>query len=171
MVKRALTIARFQPFHAGHYRLLKIIKKDGYDEIIMGIGSSNRFRSKRNPFTCSEIAEMIEPILKEVGFKKYFIVPIPDVKDDDVWVLQIIRLAPRFDAVYGSNSLVNGLFKKEGYRVVNIDRKDMKVCGTMIREMIAKGNPRWKELVPRKVYEKILEIDGVRKIKKLYKKR
>ena len=56
---RALFIGRFQPFHKGH---LKIIQQasETYDQILVGIGSSQYSHTVDNPFTAEERTEMIE---------------------------------------------------------------------------------------------------------------
>ena len=55
----AVFIGRFQPFHVGHYHVvteaLKIAK-----EVILVIGSHDRPRDIRNPFTTQERIEIIE---------------------------------------------------------------------------------------------------------------
>ena len=179
MKGRALAIARFQPFHIGHQRQIQILKEDGYEKIIVVIGSAEKSHEIDNPFTCDERIEMVNSVLKDEGFKKYFIVPIKDVDDDDLWVSLVVNLAPKFDVVYSCNHLVIELFKKVGYKIVEIKSapmifhdeisgKSVEVTGTAIREMIVHDNPMWKKLVPKTVYEKILEFDGVERIKKLF---
>jgi nicotinamide-nucleotide adenylyltransferase len=176
--KRALTISRFQPFHIGHYETVKKIKNDGYEEIIIGIGSAEKSYRPDNPFTCSERIEMIYPVVSKEGFKNYFIVPITDIDDFDLWAYHVERLVPRFDAVYSGNPLAAELFSKAGYEVVQEERKTItdfkkpvetiKVSGTKIREMIIKDDQRWRNFVPPSVYDKIIEFEGVERIKKLY---
>jgi nicotinamide-nucleotide adenylyltransferase len=179
MEKRALTISRFQPFHIGHYETIKKMKNDGYEEIIIGIGSSEKSYRPDNPFTCSERIDMIYPVVSREGFKNCFIIPIRDIDDFDLWTYHVARLVPKFNAVYSGNPLTAELFDKAGYKVIQEERKvltdfskkpvdTIKVSGTKIREMIFKDDQRWKDLVPIPVYEKIVEFGGVERIKKLY---
>lgn len=54
----AVFIGRFQPFHNGH---LKVLKKafEVADRVLVLVGSSNRARDTRNPFTFTERLDMI----------------------------------------------------------------------------------------------------------------
>lgn len=171
MGRRALFIGRFQPFHLGHYTLIKQIMKDGYKEIVIGIGSAQASYTKHNPFTAGERIEMIDSALSEEDLK-YYLIPIPDIDYNTVWVSHVETLCPRFDVVYSNNKLVRMLFERAGYRVEKEEGRaivgNTKISGGMIREMIGHGDERWKDLVPEKVYKKILEFDGVRRIKELY---
>ena len=47
---KILYIGRFQPFHNGHLQLIKSIENK-FDQIIIGIGSSQYSHDKNNPFT------------------------------------------------------------------------------------------------------------------------
>ena len=176
---RALTISRFQPFHLGHYRTIKRMKRDGYEEIIIGIGSAERSYRPRDPFDCRERMEMIHSVLKSEGFKHYFLIPIRDIDDYDLWVSHVVRLVPKFEVVYAGNPLVIELFEKAGYKVIKEERtvltirdkgsiREINVCGSAIRKMIAEGDETWKRLVPKEVYEKITEFRGMERIRKLY---
>jgi len=179
MVKRALTISRFQPFHLGHYKTIKKMEKDGYEEIILGIGSAEKSYSPNNPFECKERVEMIHSVLMNENFKHYFIIPIRDIDDYDLWVYHVVRLVPKFDVVYAGNPLTIELFRRAGYKVVEEERMTLtnfnknpmeviSVSGSTIREMIVNDNEMWVNLVPEPVYKKILEFDGVKRVKKLY---
>jgi nicotinamide-nucleotide adenylyltransferase len=178
MVERAFTISRFQPFHNGHYKTIERMKKDGYKEIIIGIGSAEKSYRPDNPFTCSERIEMIHSVLRNEDFEHYFIIPVRDIDDYDLWVKHVVRLVPKFDVLYAGNPLIIELFKKAGYKVVKDERivltdfskkaiKPINLSGSMIREMIVDNNEIWKRLVPREVYKKILEFNGIERIKKL----
>jgi nicotinamide-nucleotide adenylyltransferase len=179
MTKRALTIARFQPFHNGHYETIKRMKNDGYDEIIIGIGSSEVSTTPKNPFTCSERMEMIYSVLKYQNFKHYFLVPIRDVNDNDLWVSHVKRLVPEFDTVYSGNPLLIRLFTQANYNVVFDGRRFVKdyrkdpaelvpVSATKIRELMVNDDNFWEEMVPERAYESIMKIDGVKRIKEIY---
>lgn len=57
-MKIGVVIGRFQPFHQGHAEILKKATKEN-DKTIVVIGSANRSRSIKNPFTFAERREMI----------------------------------------------------------------------------------------------------------------
>jgi nicotinamide-nucleotide adenylyltransferase len=180
MAKRAITVSRYQPFHIGHLQTVRDMKKDGYEEIIVGIGSAEKSKTPENPFNCSERMEMVHAVLKEEGFKHYFIVPIRDLGDYDLWMTHVERLVPKFDAVYEGNPQAADLFREKGYKIVEQKRKTVtdfkknppeaiEVSGTEIRKMILNDDYRWKKLGPPQGGEKKVEYNGADRIKSLNK--
>lgn len=57
-MKIGIVIGRFQPFHAGHAAILKRAMNEN-DQTIVVLGSANRSRSVKNPFTAAERRTMI----------------------------------------------------------------------------------------------------------------
>lgn len=166
---RGLLIGRFQPFHNGHVYVIKEISKE-VDEIIIGIGSAQLSHSLENPFTAGERVMMISKSLYENGIdKNYYIIPIPDVNNNSLWVSHLKSLTPPFSKVYSGNPLVKRLFLEQGIKVVTpplYNRKEY--SGTEIRRRILEGEP-WEDLVPKAVVDVIEEIDGVNRIRDLLK--
>ena len=83
----AVFIGRFQPFHIGHYHVvskaLEIAK-----EVILVIGSHNRPRDIRNPFTTSERVEIISST--GLDMSRIHIAPQVDhTYNDDRWIASI----------------------------------------------------------------------------------
>ena len=66
-----IVIGRFQPFHLGHVSLLSQALKQN-SHVIVVLGSSNRYRSIRNPFTVAQrrhmILEWLGPEANRVSF-------------------------------------------------------------------------------------------------------
>ena len=58
-IMKSLFIGRFQPFHNGHLKVIKHLSTT-YEEIIIGIGSSQYHNESENPFTADERKKMIE---------------------------------------------------------------------------------------------------------------
>ena len=116
-MRRALFVGRFQPFHLGHLKVVKDMKRDGVEEIVIVIGSAQYSHTKEDPFTAEERAEMIHIALRSIDCK-YHLVPVNDEKSDSMWVSRIESLAPRFDTVY-ANGLVKTLFSEAGYKIVD----------------------------------------------------
>jgi len=166
-MKRALFVGRFQPFHLGHLRVVKDAKRDGFDEIVIVIGSAQRSDTRENPFTSEERVEMIDSALQGIGLK-YRLIPVDDTKSDEVWVENVETLAPKFDAVY-ANGPVKTIFEGRGYEIIDPKPGDdeTRISGERIRKMIADSDERWKSMVAEKICEKILELNGVERIKKL----
>ena len=53
-----LLIGRFQPFHLGHLDAI-LFGLSRAENLFIGIGSSNRYNEKKNPFSAEERREMI----------------------------------------------------------------------------------------------------------------
>jgi nicotinamide-nucleotide adenylyltransferase len=77
MVKRAVFVGRFQPFHLGHLIVAKDILEE-VDELIVVIGSAQYSHTIENPFTSGERMMMIREALREaqVPAERYWIVPV-----------------------------------------------------------------------------------------------
>lgn len=59
MFKTAVIIGRFQPCHEGHLNLIRTALEVG-EKVIVIIGSHNKARSSKNPFTTSEREQIIK---------------------------------------------------------------------------------------------------------------
>jgi len=146
-MKKALFITRAQPFHLGHLKVIKWILKK-YDKIVIVIGSSQESRTDKNPFTVEERKEMIKKTLKSEKIKKYEIIEIPDVYDDEIWVKSILEKT-KFDTVFTMNNWVKRCFEK-----FNISVEDHPKFGNIsasgIRKRMREGK-KWENLVPTEV--------------------
>lgn len=166
---RGLLIGRFQPFHRGHIYVIKEIQKV-VDEIIICIGSAQKSHSLDNPFTSGERVLMIKKSLYENGIKKnYYIIPVPDINNNSLWVSHIKSLTPPFSKVYSGNTLVKRLFKEQGIEVDTppmYNRKEF--SGTEIRRRMLKGKP-WEKFVPKAVADVVEEVEGIRRLRDLAK--
>ena len=163
---KALFIGRFQPFHNGHLKIIQQASK-GYNEVIIGIGSSQYDNTLENPFTSDERKLMIETSLENEGIRNYSIALFPDIHNYPKWVSHVVSITSDFDIVLSNSSLTKRLFSEKGYVVKKTPIFDRsRYSGKEIRERIVKNKP-WKNLVPKSVYKIIKEIDGVNRLKKL----
>ncbi len=163
---RALIVGRFQPFHNGHFEVIKEILEEN-TSVIIGIGSAQYSHTLKDPFTAGERHLMISETLEEAKINSFYLVPIEDVNSNPLWVAHVEGLTPKFDRVYTNNSLVKRLFKEKNYDVHSLgllNRTDW--SGTRIRERILKGE-EWEQFVPKPVARVINEIDGVQRIRDL----
>jgi len=164
----ALYIGRFQPFHNGHFNVIKNLSKK-YTKIIIGIGSSQYQDLKDNPFSAEERKLMIDKTLKSTGIENYEIVFIPDIHDPPNWVDHVLSVYSDFNIIISNNDFTRELFAKKGYPVENTPyfKKDI-YSGKVIRRRI-ENNETWIDLVPKQVFKTIVEIDGENRIKRIQK--
>jgi len=154
-----LLIGRFQPFHLGHLDAVKFALSS-VDELLIGIGSSNRFNEKRNPFTAAERKEMIESSLDEFTLGKIRIYYIPDVDNHERWTYRVDEIVPKYDVVFSNDEFTHTLFGKRGIRVISVPLKQREVLsGTDIRVKIRDGLD-WSGLVPEGTKKVLLKINA-----------
>lgn len=82
----AVCIGRFQPFHCGHERVLKLASQQA-NKLIVVVGSSGRHRSPKNPFTYSERASMIHQAVSVRGLQTTCVHDHP--YNDNGWVTEV----------------------------------------------------------------------------------
>lgn len=166
---RGLFPGRFQPFHLGHLNVVKWAL-DRVDELIILVGSSQESHTLTNPFTAGERIEMIRLALNEAGIpaNKYFIIPIPDILMNSVWVYHVKMYVPAFTKVFARNPLVLRLFKEAGFEIEEPPEFSReKYNSTLIRKMIIVGDNSWKELVPKSVYDFVGKIRGEERLREI----
>ncbi|MBU5682554.1 MAG: adenylyltransferase/cytidyltransferase family protein [Candidatus Aenigmatarchaeota archaeon] len=152
-----LFVARFQPLHKGHERAIKKALKL-YEKVIVVIGSANKSREEKNPFTAEERKLMLEAVFsKEINEGKIEVLVIEDKDSDEEWANEIINRV-NFDEVYTASDWVAKAF--EGKKSVKRFKpfKYETINGTNIRRLIKEGNEEWKKYVNRKVVEIIQKI-------------
>ena len=161
-----LLIGRFQPFHLGHLDAVKFALSI-VDELSIGIGSSNRFNEKRNPFTADERKEMIESSLDESILEKIKIYYIPDVNDHDKWTYHIDEIIPKYDVVFSNDEFTHTLFGKRGIKVIPVPLKQREILsGTDIRIRIRDGKDL-SGFVPDGTKKVLLKLDAKNRLTNL----
>jgi bifunctional NMN adenylyltransferase/nudix hydrolase len=82
-------IGRFQPFHAGHFKVLQTALAKSQNVILI-VGSANRPRTAKNPFTFDERKRLIESLLTPDERKRVSVVPCDDfMYNDTKWETEI----------------------------------------------------------------------------------
>lgn len=161
-----LLIGRFQPFHLGHLAAVKFALTQ-VDNLAIGIGSSNRFNEKRNPFSAEERKEMIVSSLDESDLQKCKIYFVPDVNDHAKWTYHVDQIVPKYDVVFSNDDFTHELYKKRDIKVVSVPLKQREILsGTDIRLKIASGQ-RWEDLVPSGTAKVLLKINAKDRLAKL----
>lgn len=152
-VKRdvAFFVGRFQPFHLGHLDVIKQILRK-YKKVVIGIGSAQYKNMPENPYSAALRKKMIEESLRaaHITRRKFTIVKIPDINDDNRWVSHVEKLTPKFETVYSGTPRVQRLFRKtKKYKVVT-PKFNLKISGTEVRRRMREGR-KWKGLVTEEV--------------------
>ncbi len=163
---KALFIGRFQPFHNGHLKAIKYLS-DKYDELIIGIGSSQYSNTIDNPFSSDERMLMIKESLKQENLTNYKIILIPDINNPPKWVDHVLSITSDFDVVVSNNDFTKKLFLEKGFKIKQTPLFNKKeYSGRVIRKRISE-NEIWDNLVPTHCVKIIKKIKGDKRIKEL----
>jgi len=164
-VERALFIGRFQPFHNGHlHAILEILRE--YDEVVIVVAAAQYNYTFENPFTAGERIEMIKRALGEL-YSRVYIIPIDNIPNNKLWPQHVLSYIPRVETVFSNNEFVRELFKIYGLKTRETSIVPG-VSGSLIRRKIVE-NEEWRDMVPHAVVKFIEEINGVERIKLLYR--
>lgn len=170
--KIALFIGRFQPLTYGHVYVIKKIL-DSFNQIKIGIGSSQLSNTKNDPFTNEERRQFIQAELKRrnISPERYKIYDIPDIFNAAKWVDHVASIVGDFEIVFSNDDWVRTLFQNKGFKVgkkITIFKK--KYNATNVRNLIYKENKTWVNLVPKEIVNLINKYNGIDRIKSLYGK-
>ena len=142
-----LLIGRFQPFHLGHLHAVEYALGIA-DELLLGIGSSNRSGEPENPFTAVERHSMILESLDGRMREHITICEVPDVHNHMRWLDVINETLPDFDVVFTNDKLTARLYGQRGVPVCGIPFLERgSLSGTAVRDRLSKGL-WWEDLVP-----------------------
>ena len=152
-----LLVGRFQPFHLGHLDAV-LFGLSRTENLFIGVGSSNKFNEKKNPFSAEERKEMIISSIESSMLERVKIFEIPDVDNHEKWTFEIDQIVPKYDIVFTNDEFTKTLFEKRQINVIPVVLKEReKFSGTNIRQLIIDGK-NWQDLVPqgtRKVLDKL----------------
>lgn len=85
----AIFIGRFSPFHLGHYEILKQALEKA-NKVVIVLGSHNRARNIKNPWSTQERVDMIKASLSSTEIDKVIFVGIKDyLYNDDLWIVDM----------------------------------------------------------------------------------
>jgi nicotinamide-nucleotide adenylyltransferase len=169
MVVRGVYPGRFQPIHWGHVNVIRWALEK-VDELVIVIGTAQESHTIANPFTAGERVVMVREALKDakVDLSRVYIIPVPDILMNVVWVKYVAMYVPPFRFGVARNPLVVRLFKEAGYEVLIPPAYSREVySSTRIRSMMIIGDERWRELVPPSTIKFIDEIKGVERIREI----
>lgn len=86
----SIVIGRFQPVHTGHIHLIQTAL-DNSDKLIIVLGSANRARSIKNPFTAAERKSMIRSVFPEYTNQIAFVSSPDNLYKEWSWKSEIVR--------------------------------------------------------------------------------
>jgi bifunctional NMN adenylyltransferase/nudix hydrolase len=159
----AVFIGRFQPMHIGHEQVIQTALKLA-ETVIVVIGSANRSRTPKNPWTAQDRAAMIRSVFPDT--KRVRIVQMNDQSSDQRWVAAVqeaVAQAKLSDgwkdrtdiAIIGHNKDESSYYLKMFPQWTLIDHDmDESVSATDLRKLYLEGkNLKFMQsLVPAAVY-------------------
>jgi bifunctional NMN adenylyltransferase/nudix hydrolase len=104
MTKLAVFIGRFSPFHNGHAKIVDTALKQGFDRVLILVGSANRPRSERNPFSFEERKNIIKTIYSDM---RVIVEPLNDIAyNDQLWISQVQKAVANYQPFDDMVSLI-----------------------------------------------------------------
>lgn len=89
-------VGRFQLFHNGHERLIREASKR-CDTLLILVGSSQEYRTVKNPLSITERIRCINKCLALHTIANAIIIPVPDIiYDDPAWVANIAEIVESY---------------------------------------------------------------------------
>ena len=158
-----LFIGRFQPYHIGHHLVVQGMTKL-CGKVIIGIGSSDKSRTKDDPYSAQERKEMIQRALQLENIIPVFdvnFVELPDHPDDATWTAQVLGKVGAVDQVWTGDAWTKKCF--EGKVPVKDIKEVPGISGKEIRKMVKEGGD-WQEKVPAEIAVTMREL-GLDRIK------
>lgn len=183
MVELGFIHGRFQLFHNDHLQYA-LLAKEQCKKLIVGITSPenaglireeidpHRSEAASNPFTYYERYNMVKLALLDAGIKRedFEIVPYP-IERPEILYNYVPLSATSFFTIYddwGYEKLHR--LGELGYGThVLFDKREKAMCSTEIRHKIVNGDD-WRHMVPKAVYEYIVEKGLTEKVIRLLQK-
>ena len=161
-----LLVGRFQPFHLGHLDAV-LFGLSRTENLFIGVGSSNKFNEKKNPFSAEERKEMIISSIESSMLGRVKIFEIPDVDNHEKWTFEIDQIVPKYDVVFTNDEFTKTLFKKRQINVMPVVLKEReKFSGTNIRQLII-DDKNWQDLVPQGTRKVLDKLNAKKRLKNL----
>ncbi len=172
MTKRALLYGRFQPFHKGHVSIARWAYDNlGIDEMVFLVGMASESYTQRNPFTAGERIEMIRLSYKDenLPLETLITATIPTLETNIGNTVYVLSYVPRVDYIISGNPIISKIFSDFGLNVIKppaFRRESWR--GEIIRYLMVRGDPAWRNHVTPSVAKFIDDIGGVERIRMLY---
>lgn len=168
-MRRGLFVGRFQPPHLGHIEVIEYILTQ-VDEVIIVIAAAQVSHTIKNPLTGGERLELCRIMLNNANIdpNKYWLIQIPDIFDNALWVTHLKRFMPKVDIAFGNNPFTSILFEEAGLETKNtpLINRDL-FESRQIREKIKNDDPI-DNLVDDEVNRLLIEWKISSRLKALY---
>ena len=149
-------LGRWQPVHLGHQAVLMSLCQQ-FEQVIIGIGSAN-IHDYRNPFSVSEVAEMLR--LSLPNYPNFKLLPVPDMANDQDWCQLVVSTFGQPEFFITANPYVKALLDQDFSIAQPVtfvpQEKRVAISASMVRREMAKGDG-WCALLPKPVTTYILE--------------
>ncbi len=152
-------VGRFQLFHNGHKSLIEDSMKFAKKTIVL-VGSSDKMRTKENPFTFEERKNMISLVYP----KDVEILPLPDIGVGNVpqwgeYLFKTIFQSEKRDPdlfVSGKEEKIENWFspeRKKNLVIHKVDRSDILISASQLRmDMIEDNLEEWNKYTPSEIH-------------------
>lgn len=160
LYKLGLVTGRFQPLHNGHIRMINKALEN-CEKVIILIGSAQESGTERNPLSYNQREFFIkEAFTNDFNDKdRLIIAPIVDIGIGNAfpWGDYLMNTCKFIAGEYpdviiaGSEPDRDGWFDTEKYpdvAFIKVNRNDVKISGTMVRESFKNGDRNWEYWVP-----------------------
>ncbi len=173
--KTGLVLGRFQHIHIGHEKLITL-GLNNCEKLLILVGSSDKFDTKRNPFNADLRISLIEKIYQdEVKNGKILVRKINDLTNENdltpEWGRYVIKTAEQYlnekleCIIYGKDKNIFKCFDKEDVKNISeilVDRKSLEISATKMREyMINDDYDNWKKYANTNIYERYEELRNI----------
>lgn len=172
---------RFQPFHDGHLAYCTWAARE-CDELLVGITNADPSHVRRedadpdrddprnNPFRYYERHRMVTDALDaaDLGVRVQ-VLPFP-INRPELWESYAPADAVHFLRVLEAWHEVKADRLRDAGRTVRTTRATRRVSGTGLRDAMAVGDDSWRASVPAAVARVVDDIDGVRRVQRLYER-
>lgn len=180
--KIGVYLARFQPLHNGHLKVINEALKE-CDKLVIILGSSNKFDMIRNPFNFKLRVKMLTESLNPEYLENIEIFELADwsqesiIKDNFIWghylYYNIVsRIKQKQFTIYYSDSpsIINSWFDNEVNKYITIRLLDRKndyngISSTKIRHALLENSNDsdifLKEMLPPAVYKRKSELSDI----------
>jgi len=158
---------RFNPPHQGHMNVIRRLSRRW--NLIVAVGSAEHRNQRANPFSGAERRKMLESYLKELKIRGVRVVALNDGESRS-WAIDNLIRKCKPDVLFLSTEKED-LIDLVGSRVRVVRfKRTGGISSTRIRDAIASGDHVWKNWTGKSVTKSILELDGIRRIRKAYGK-